>query len=90
MTNKTKTTLYIGVTSDLRTRIIQHKQHLFKGSFTDSYNLEYCVYYESYSTIDEAIYREKQLKKWRRRKKDALINSFNPKWTDLWTEIEKW
>ena len=47
MTNKLKTTLYIGVTSDLRARIRQHKNHFFKGSFTDKYNLEYCVYYEN-------------------------------------------
>jgi len=44
MTNKLKTTLYIGVTSDLQARIRQHKNHFFKGSFTDEYNLEYCVY----------------------------------------------
>ena len=48
MTNKLKTTLYIGVTSDLQARIRQHKNHFFKGSFTDEYNLEYYVYYENF------------------------------------------
>ena len=55
MTNKTKTTLYIGVTSDLQTRIYQHKHHLIKDSFTDKYNLELCIYYESFLNIEEAI-----------------------------------
>ena len=90
MTNKGKTVLYIGVTSDLQARILQHKQHFFKDSFTDKYNLEYCVYYENFSTIYEAIDREKQLKTWRREKKDALINSLNPEWKDLWEEIQNW
>ncbi|MGN6215103.1 GIY-YIG nuclease family protein [Parafilimonas sp.] len=90
MTNKLKTTLYIGVTSDLQTRIRQHKNHFFKGSFTDAYNLEYCVYYENFFSIEEAILREKQIKKWSRLKKEKLINSVNPNWIDLWVEIEKW
>lgn len=48
MTNKLKTTLYIGVMADLQIRIRQHKEHYFKDSFTDKYNLEYCVYYETF------------------------------------------
>jgi putative endonuclease len=55
MTNKLKTTLYIGVTSDLRISIRQHKEHAFKDSFSDKYNLEYCVYYENFFSIEEAI-----------------------------------
>ena len=90
MTNKLKTTLYIGVTSDLQARIRQHKNHFFKGSFTDEYNLEYCIYYENFFSIQEAILREKQIKKWSRIKKENLINSINPNWIDLWIEIEKW
>lgn len=90
MTNKLKTTLYIGVTSDLQARIRQHKNHFFKGSFTDEYNLEYCVYYENFFSIEEAILREKQIKKWSRLKKEKLINSINSNWVDLWIEIEKW
>ncbi|MGI8951236.1 MAG: GIY-YIG nuclease family protein [Chitinophagaceae bacterium] len=90
MTNKLKTTLYIGVTSDLQIRIQQHKEHTFQGSFSDKYNLEYCVYYENFFSIEEAIDREKQIKKWRREKKETLINSINPYWKDLWEEIKNW
>jgi putative endonuclease len=90
MTNKNKTTLYLGVTSNLIKRVIEHKSHFYKGSFTDKYNLEFIVFYEFHSTKVEAISREKQVKKWNRAKKDALINELNPKWIDLWAEIEKW
>ncbi len=88
MTNKNKTTLYIGVTSNLVARIQQHQEHFFKNSFTDRYNLEYLVYYESFSRIEEAISREKEIKKWRREKKEKLINDFNPSWKDLWKDIK--
>ncbi|MBN8786649.1 MAG: GIY-YIG nuclease family protein [Terrimonas sp.] len=90
MTNKNKTTLYIGVTSDLIAHVQQHKQHVFKNSFTDRYNLEYLVYYENFSSIEEAIAREKEIKKWRREKKEKLIHAQNPDWRDLWEEIKKW
>ncbi len=90
MTNKLKTTLYVGITSDLQARICQHKNHFFKGSFTDEYNLEYCIYYENFFSIQEAILREKQRKKWSRIKKENLINLINPNWIDLWIKIEKW
>lgn len=91
MTNKLKTTLYIGVTSDLQRRIQQHKTHYFKNSFTDKYNLEYCIYYEYFETIEGAIAREKEIKKWRREKKEKLINTVNPGWDDLWEkEIKLW
>lgn len=90
MTNSTRTTLYIGVTSDLRTRILQHKEHFYKGSFTDQYNCTICVYYENFGSIEEAIAREKEIKKWRREKKDRLITSLNERWEDLWKEIETW
>ena len=63
MTNKNKTTLYIGVTSDLYNRILQHKEHHFPKSFTAKYNLTDCIYYESFFSIEEAIIREKILKK---------------------------
>jgi len=89
MTNKHKTTLYIGVTSDIINRIQQHKEHLYAKSFTAKYNLEYCVYFEFFPRIEEAIEREKQLKKWRRDKKEILINSINPQWTDLLEELMK-
>ncbi len=90
MTNKIKTTLYIGVTSDLRGRILQHKEHFYKGSFSDKYKTEYCVYYEHFPTIMQAILREKEIKKWRREKKEMLINTLNPRWEDLWNEVKSW
>lgn len=86
MTNKNRTTLYIGVTNDLCRRIHEHKNHLIKNTFTDKYNLEYCIYYEEYPFIDSAIQREKELKKWSRQKKDDLINKRNPEWKVLVTE----
>lgn len=90
LTNKNKTTLYIGVTSNLVARIAEHKNHTFKGSFTDKYNLEHLVYYENFHSIEEAITREKEIKKWSREKKEVLINAVNPEWKDLWEEIKHW
>jgi len=83
MTNKHKTTLYIGVTNDLSRRVYEHKNHLIKSSFTNKYNLEHCIYFEEFSSFDAAIRREKELKKWNRQKKEALINSKNPEWKIL-------
>ncbi len=78
MTNKIKTTLYIGVTSDLRGRILQHRQHFYKGSFSDKYNLEYCIYYEHYPTIMQAIMRRKKSKNGEgRKKKCSSIHSIH-------------
>ncbi|MGV3684538.1 MAG: GIY-YIG nuclease family protein [Daejeonella sp.] len=90
MTNKNKTTLYIGVTSDLRSRVFKHRQHFYPNSFTAKYNLTYCIYYEYFLSIQEAIKREKELKKWRREKKVLLINKLNPAWDDLWEAINRW
>jgi len=90
MTNKNKTTLYIGVTSDLKKRVYEHKNHIFNNSFTDKYNIEYLIYYETFHSIEEAIAREKQLKGGSRKKKEDLINSMNLEWNDLYDEIMKW
>ncbi|MDR0206022.1 MAG: GIY-YIG nuclease family protein [Bacteroidales bacterium] len=87
LTNKNKTILYIGVTNELCRRIYQHKNHLIKNSFTARYNLEYCIYYEYFEHFDLAIYREKELKKWNRNKKEVLINSMNPEWKELVNEF---
>lgn len=83
MTNKNKTTLYVGVTSDLENRIFEHKNHLFRNSFTDKYNIEYCIYYEYFNRIEEAIIREKQIKGLTRAKKEKLINTMNPTWSEI-------
>ncbi len=89
LTNKNHTTLYVGVTSNIYERTYKHKQHHYKNSFTDKYNIEILVYYESFDRIEEAISREKEIKKWIRQKKEELINSLNPEWKDLWEEISK-
>jgi len=86
MTNKNKTVLYIGVTNDLARRINEHKKHLIKDSFSDRYNLEYCIYYEEFVYFDLAIRREKELKKWNRKKKEELINKKNPEWKEMANE----
>lgn len=69
MTNTHHTTLYIGVTAKLVRRVDEHKQHFNKKSFTDRYNLEYLIYYEAFGRIEDAIDREKELKKWNRQRK---------------------
>lgn len=87
MTNLRHTVLYIGVTSDLSLRVHRHKIKYYKG-FTSKYNVDKLIYFESFQTISEAIRREKQLKKYRREKKEALINATNPKWEELIPEIQ--
>ena len=82
MTNESNKVLYIGVTSDLRKRILQHKNHEYKG-FTDKYNCEKLVYYEECNDITSAIMREKQLKNWHRNWKNKLVDDFNKDWNDL-------
>ena len=82
MSNKNRTVLYIGVTADLISRVIQHKAG--EGStFTKKYNCSDLIYYESSWSIDEAIAREKQLKNWHKEWKWNLIKEFNPDLKDL-------
>jgi putative endonuclease len=77
-----KRMLYTGVTSDLRSRILQHKQKTTPG-YTSRYNITELVYFEAGTGPLEAIAREKQIKGWLRSKKIALIESLNPEWRDL-------
>jgi putative endonuclease len=81
-------TLYIGVTENLRTRVLQHRDKK-QGSFTARYNIDRLVYFERYQYIDNAIAREKELKDWNRARKIALIESINPTWEDLAAELER-
>ena len=83
MTNTHRNVLYIGITNHLVRRVYEHKNHMDRGSFTDRYNLEILVYFESTSDVKAAIAREKQIKGWSRKKKDTLITSRNPDWKDL-------
>ncbi|MFI3240620.1 MAG: GIY-YIG nuclease family protein [Bacteroidales bacterium] len=82
MTNFTNTVLYIGVTNNLYRRIYEHKSLSYEG-FTKLYKCTKIVYYEDFGDINQAIAREKQLKNWKRKWKEELIDSFNPKWEDL-------
>jgi putative endonuclease len=77
--------LYIGVTNDLERRIGEHKSSEIPG-FTQKYRMHRLVYSEEFSSRQEAIDREKQLKGWRREKKIALIEAENPEWRDLFFE----
>jgi putative endonuclease len=86
MTNVFNTVLYIGVTSNLFSRVDEHKTKAYPKSFTAKYNCNKLVYYKMYSTIDEAIGMEKRLKKWNRAWKIQLINKNNPLWLDLYGE----
>lgn len=89
LTNKNKTTLYIGVTSELPSRLAKHKMHDHgEKAFSAKYNLDLLVYYEGFDNIVEAIAREKQLKKWSRTKKNELINRLNPDWKDLTKDVQ--
>jgi putative endonuclease len=83
LTNKNNTVLYTGMTNDLRTRVYQHKEKIYKG-FTARYNVDKLVYFERFSHADEAVAREKQLKAGNRKRKIELIEGMNPEWTDLY------
>ncbi len=86
LTSKRNGTLYIGVTSNLVQRIGQHRNKLTDG-FSQKYNVTQLVYFELHQEIEQAILREKQLKKWNRKWKLRLIEEHNPQWSDLWEQI---
>jgi len=79
-------TLYTGVTSNLAARIWQHKQHQVPG-FTQQYGVDRLVYAEEHADIQDAIAREKQIKKWNRAWKIQLIEAENPDWNDLYDDL---
>lgn len=82
LANNPNNVLYVGVTNNLERRIYEHKHKLVKG-FTEKYNLCKLVYCEESNSVDAAITREKQIKGWLRKKKNALIENMNPTWQDL-------
>ncbi len=82
VTNFNRTVLYVGVTSSLTKRITEHFYGLVEG-FTKKYNCRFLIYYEHFPDINMAISREKQIKKWNRKKKEALIEKTNPEWKSL-------
>jgi len=87
LTNWNNKVLYIGVTNNLLRRVQEHKDKKAKNSFTSKYNLNKLVYYEYFDSIETAISREKELKKWRREKKDDLVNELNPQWKELYDSL---
>lgn len=87
LANKRNGTLYTGVTSDLPQRIWQHKNKFDPSSFTCRYDVTKLVYFEPCGTYEDAIPREKLVKKWKRKWKLALIEKMNPEWKDLSEEI---
>jgi putative endonuclease len=86
LTNKYNKVLYVGVTNNIIRRVYEHKNKLISG-FTSKYNVNKLVYYESFQSVFDAIKREKEIKGWKREKKVALINSFNPEWKNLYEEL---
>jgi putative endonuclease len=82
LTNWNNRIMYVGVTNDLSRRLHEHNNKLIAG-FTAKYNLNKLVYFEEAQDVNVAIAREKEIKKWRREKKNQLVNGDNPLWQDL-------
>jgi putative endonuclease len=88
VTNVPRGTLYTGVTNDLIRRLHEHREGQTKG-FSQRYDLKMLVYYERHNTPRSAIRREKNTKHWSRQRKLELVESFNPRWRDLWKDITR-
>ena len=86
LTNANRRVMYIGMTRDLARRLHEHRTHAVPG-FTQKYRVDTLVYFEETSDVLAALEREKQIKKWRRGKKDALVASMNPQWRDLGADL---
>ena len=90
VTNKNKTVLYTGVTNDIARRLSEHEDNakpFYHSSFAGKYNAYHLLYYERFEQVEHAIAREKEIKGWRRSKKENLINSVNPDWNFLNDEV---
>ena len=86
LTNKRNGTLYTGITSTLKKRIYLHKTDKYPG-FTNRHQIKILVYFEHHNEIQDALEREKRIKKWRRSWKVKLIEQFNPGWKDLYDQL---
>ena len=80
--------LYVGVTNNIQRRLYEHKNKLIDG-FSSKYNVDKLVYFEETTDVNDAIAREKQIKSWRREKKNKLIERLNPDWNNLGNEFDK-
>ena len=90
ITNKNKTVLYTGITNNLRRRLWEHEQNSIpfrSKTFAGRYNIYFLIYYECFGYVQNAIAREKEIKGWRRSKKEDLIKTINPEWRFLNDEI---
>ena len=87
LANNTNVAIYTGVTRDLVRRVYEHRNHLDPKSFTAKYDIRKLVYFEQTTDVRVAIEREKQIKSWSRAKKNALVESINPEWKDLYQMI---
>jgi putative endonuclease len=90
MTNKSHSTLYTGVTSEIIYRVREHRDKLYPNSFTARYKCNKLVYYHFFDDIESAIVEEKRIKGGSRKGKIKLIEFINPEWNDLFDEIEDW
>ena len=91
MTNWNNKVMYVGITNNLERRVYEHKQKLVKG-FTEKYKVNKLLYFEETGDVWAALAREKEIKKWRREKKNDLVQSLNPRWIDLsegWFKISR-
>ena len=86
LSNNSRSSLYVGVTNDLYRRYMEHRNGIIEG-FTKKYRCNSLMYYECYQNVEEAIFREKELKGWSREKKMTLIKSMNPFLWDLATGL---
>jgi len=86
LTKARNSTFYVGVTSDLKKRVWEHKNGVADG-FTKKYNIKMLVYYEAFDAPEQAIKREKRLKRWNRAWKMKVIEEMNPNWDDLYEDI---
>jgi len=90
LSSPNRSVLYIGVTSDLYKRMVEHREKVNSNSFTAKYNCINLVYYAAFDRIEEAIAEEKRLKGGGRKQKDDLVNSMNAEWQDLWEDVKSW
>ena len=89
LANKYRNVLYTGVTNDLIRRMYEHRNHLDRDSFTAKYNVTSLVYFEQINDIYAALEREKQIKKWNRKRKEQLIETQNPTWIDQYSMLSE-
>ena len=87
LANNTNVAIYTGVTRDLARRVYEHRNHLGPKSYTAKYDIRKLVYFEQTTDVRSAIEREKQIKSWSRARKNALVETMNPEWKDLYLTI---